>query len=318
MKISVIVTVLNEEQAIEALLQGLLRQTRQADEIVIVDAESDDRTWSILEKFKTDHPDLPLKIYQRSGNRSTGRNYAIKQAQHEWLALTDAGCIPHPAWLAQLEKTAQESQAPAVAGYYDARPRSAFEAAVAPYMLVMPDRVDENNFLPATRSMLLKKSVWKKLGGFDEKLTVSEDYDFAHRLAKAKIKIAFNQQAKVSWLPISNLLKFFETVSQMAEFDVRAGLTRIKAWLVFYRYGILAWLIVLLSLIHWSIALWLMIFAGLLYFGWSIWKNAQYLNRGWFYLPLLQVTADLGVMWGMMKGLLSNYEVNFNWQKFRS
>lgn len=307
MQVSVIVTVFNEEEAINALLLALLNQTRPADEVIIVDADSTDQTWPRLQKFKKEHPKFPLKIYQKAGNRSLGRNYAITQAKHSWLALTDAGCIPHQDWLAQLLQKAKQSQASVVAGYYDAKPRSAFEAAVVPYMLVMPDKVDENNFLPATRSMLLKKSVWQKLKGFNEKLTVSEDYDFAHRLVKANIKIAFTPQAKVTWLPISNIFKFFQTVSQMAEFDVLAGVVRFKAWLVFFRYVLLVWLMILLSLIHWIFALYLVLFAGFLYFGWSIWKNAHYLNRGWSYLPLLQVTADLAVMWGMIKGLIANF-----------
>ncbi len=307
MQVSVIVTVFNEEATIEALLSALLNQERPADEVIIVDADSTDQTWSKLQNFQKDYPKFPLKICQKAGNRSLGRNYAITQAKYEWLALTDAGCIPHHDWLVQLLKVAKQSQASVVAGYYDAKPRSAFEAAVVPYMLVMPDQVDKNNFLPATRSMLLKKSVWQKLKGFNEKLIVSEDYDFAHRLLKANVRIAFSPQAKVSWLPISNIFMFFKTVSQMAEFDVRAGVARIKAWLVFFRYGVLAWLIVLLSIIHWSLALWLILFAGFFYLIWSIWKNAQYLDRGWLYLPALQVTADLAVMWGMTKGLVMGY-----------
>ena len=52
MRISVVVPVLNEEQSIRALLDGLLCQTRLPKEIVIVDGGSSDATPRIVEEYK--------------------------------------------------------------------------------------------------------------------------------------------------------------------------------------------------------------------------------------------------------------------------
>lgn len=298
MKISVVVTVLNEAETIRLLLFGLLFQTHQPQEIIIVDAGSSDGTVQLIKVYQKKHPHFPLKVFTKKGNRSVGRNYAIQQAKFEWIAITDAGCIPHDDWLEKLVKSALLNQADVVAGFYGSSPRNAFETAVAPYMLVMPDKVDENNFLPATRSMLLKKQAWKKVGGFNESLILSEDYDFAHRLKKAKFKFAFAKDALVAWWPIGSLKSFYQTTKGMAQFDAQAGLIRTKVYLVFARY-----LIFLLLLFQPGLAA----VGALIYLWWSVWKNFQYLNHGWYYLPLLQVVSDLGVMTGSIRGIISPY-----------
>ncbi|RLG16029.1 glycosyltransferase, partial [Nanoarchaeota archaeon] len=44
MKVSLICTVLNEEDTIEDLLKSIIKQTRRPDEFVIVDGGSKDKT----------------------------------------------------------------------------------------------------------------------------------------------------------------------------------------------------------------------------------------------------------------------------------
>lgn len=307
MKISVIVTVFNEAETIWPLLYGLTAQNYPADEVIVVDANSNDDTLQLIEFFRELHPGFPLKFFVKKGNRSVGRNYAIQQAQHEWLAMTDAGCIPDKKWLQELVQTAQKTSAAVVAGYYQGAPANVFQAAVVPYMLVMPDRVDKNNFLPATRSMLMKKSVWQDAGGFDENLALSEDYDFAQRLAAAKYKRAFAPQAKVAWLPLKTWNQFYRTVVGMAQSDALAGVTRIKSYLVLARYSIFLMLIIVFFSCHWLLGIAFIIFNALLYALWAVWKNAQYLDKDWGYLALLQIIADLGVMIGTVKGKFKLY-----------
>ena len=180
MKISVVVTVLNEAEMIWILLLGLISQTHPPSEVIIVDGGSTDLTVQLIKVFQKNYPHFPLKIVTKKGSRSQGRNFGIRLAKHDWIAITDAGCMPHIDWLEKLACTATQTRADVVAGYYEAASETAFQAAVTPYMLVMPDRVDSTHFLPATRSMMLKKQAWKDVGGFNESLILSEDYVFAH------------------------------------------------------------------------------------------------------------------------------------------
>lgn len=80
--ISVVINTLNEE----ANLARALRSVRTwADEIVVVDMQSDDATKEIARSFGArvfDHP--------RMGFADPARSYAVAQASHEWILILDA------------------------------------------------------------------------------------------------------------------------------------------------------------------------------------------------------------------------------------
>lgn len=299
---AVIVTVLNEAKTIEQLLDALNQQTLQPEEVIIVDGGSQDGTFKLLRQYQNDHPNFPLKISKIPGNRSTGRNYAIHQASTELIAITDAGCIPEENWLEELVQKFQSSKTEVVAGYYRGISSSPFEEAVIPYALVMPDRVDPANFLPATRSMLLTKTIWQKLGGFDESLSDNEDYAFARRLKDEKINIEFAREAVVTWQPRNNLKDFYKMIYRFAKGDAHAKLFRPKVALIFLRY-ILAIILFLFAFIQPYLMMFMaMIFVS--YLGWAISKNKAYTPNGWHWLPVLQITSDLAVIHGTVVGMV--------------
>jgi glycosyltransferase involved in cell wall biosynthesis len=100
MQLSVILTVLNEGEAIRPLLDSLIHQTRFPDEVVICDGGSRDNTLEVLEEYKQW---LPLKLLVAPGvNISRGRNIAISAAIGQIIAMTDAGVILSPTWLEDL------------------------------------------------------------------------------------------------------------------------------------------------------------------------------------------------------------------------
>jgi len=301
--VSIIVTTFNESETILQLLQALEQQTLQPAEIVVVDANSSDGTAVVVTNYikKTD---LSIKLYSKTGNRSIGRNLAIKKAKSPLIAITDAGCVPEKNWLKELVSKQIETSAPVVAGYYQGLAQTAFEEAVIPYVLVLPDRVDEKTFLPATRSMLLTKKVWQQLGGFDASLSDNEDYVFARKLQQKNILISFAKNAIVSWRPRSNLTDFFGMIFRFARGDATAGLFRPKVAFLFVRYALLliASLIILVFLPpKFLLKLWVPL--GVLYSIWAVDKNVRYTPKGWKWLPLLQYTADAAVLSGTLVGL---------------
>ncbi len=295
-KISVITTVLNERESILALLEALRVQTRQPGEVIVVDGGSTDGTFELIRQFQRQQPKFPLQVWQKKGNRSVGRNYALAKARDKLVAITDAGCVPEPNWLGELAAKQRQTQAEVVAGYYRGAPGNNFAAAAVPYALVMPDRVNENNFLPATRSMLITKQIWQKAGKFDEKLSDNEDYAFAKKLEKMGVKMAFAPRAVVAWQPPENFGSFYRMIFRFARGDIQAGILRPKVVLIFARY--LAGLVLLFFLPSTVLPL------ILLYLLWAILKNKKYVPRGWYWLPLLQVLSDLAAMQGSFAGFL--------------
>ncbi len=299
-KVSLIVTVLNESKTIRVLLESILQQTLKPNEVLVVDGGSTDDTVKIIKRFSQENPQLHLQVKIKKGNRSVGRNYAIQLAKYELIAITDAGCVLEKKWLKALVLKYTESKAPVIAGYYAAKPETDFQKAVVPYVLVMPDRIDPQNFLPATRSMLIEKRLFKEMGGFDEKLSDNEDYDFAKKLVKQKIKISFAQRAVVFWEPRKTLHEFYTMIFRFARGDIFAKIIRPKVILIFLRYIIF----VLLFLV--SKKLFLGLFA--LYCFWAIQKNKKYVGGGYKYLPLLQLTSDIAVMHGSFQGFFSRLQ----------
>src|SRR5436190_18911997 len=99
-RISVILTVLNEGEAVRAVLDSLCAQTLPPAEVVVADGGSRDQTVSILESYAGR---LPLRVVIAPGaNIAQGRNAAIKAAAGDALAVTDAGVRCEPDWLARL------------------------------------------------------------------------------------------------------------------------------------------------------------------------------------------------------------------------
>jgi len=172
MKVSIIITVKNEENSITRLLDSLKAQTRQPDEIVIVDGGSTDRTVEIIRSY---YDALPIKLLVKPGaNISQGRNEAIRAASGEIIASTDAGVRLVPNWLESLLRPFEEGAA-VVSGFFLPDVEGAFETAMG--ATVLPDLSDINpqKFLPSSRSVAFTKEAWEKVGGYPEWLDYCED-----------------------------------------------------------------------------------------------------------------------------------------------
>jgi len=307
-QVTIVVTVLNEIRDISLLLQALFEQTVSPHEIIIVDGGSIDGTFEFLKK--TERTNTSLKVISRQGNISQGRNAGIRLAKTEWIACTDAGCIPKKNWLSELLKAAESdnssrgTQPDVVAGYYFGLPTTAFESAVVPFVLVQPDQFDPNTFLPATRSMLFRKNVWETIGGFREDLEVSEDYVFAQQVKKYGFKMVATSKALVGWRPRSNLQAFVRMVYQQARYDELGGVRRRKVDLLFARYLVGLLLLATAMMLHSKQLLFFMVLVVFAYLFWSIYKHKSHVPKGWVWLPVLQLSSDVAVLLGTSSGLL--------------
>ena len=88
--VSLITTVYNEARTITDLLESFARQSRLADEILIVDGGSTDGTSELIRAFFKEHDRLNGKLIVKKGaNIATGRNTAIVSSQYNIIAVTD-------------------------------------------------------------------------------------------------------------------------------------------------------------------------------------------------------------------------------------
>ncbi|MCV2487022.1 glycosyltransferase family 2 protein [Flavobacterium sp. SH_e] len=80
-KLSVLIITLNEEQHIQSLLEDI----DFADEIIVVDSYSTDKTVRIVESFKN------VKLIQNHFvDYTSQRNFALDQAKNSWILFVDA------------------------------------------------------------------------------------------------------------------------------------------------------------------------------------------------------------------------------------
>ena len=305
-KISFITTIYNEEKTIRLFLNSLNTQTKKPDEIIIVDGGSSDRTQFLISNFKFPISNSRVKIIIKKGNRSVGRNEAIKHATGDVIVCSDAGNILDKDWIKNITKPFKDPSVDVVAGYYTGKAQTLFQKCVIPYALVMEDKVDYEKFLPATRSVAFKKSIWKKAGRFNERYSHNEDYVFARKLRETGAKIHFAKDAIVYWIPRKTFKEAFVMMFRFALGDGEAKILRSKVLLVFARYFLLLYFI-FLTLLYQSITPVLLIAAAVIvYVIWAIKKNYKYVKRreGMKILLFLQFIADVAVLSGTALGLV--------------
>lgn len=97
-KISVIIPVRNEVEKIEQCLEAVFNQTMKPFEVIVVDGHSTDKTVENARKF-------PVKvIYEGYGTRAGACRVGVENAEGDFIAFTDADCIPETDWLENLVK----------------------------------------------------------------------------------------------------------------------------------------------------------------------------------------------------------------------
>jgi len=79
------------------MLESVKNQTFQRFEHIIVDDGSTDRTLQILDRYKLENPDFNLSVFT-PGHLGRGRalNFAVANADYDWIAIIDADDIWHP------------------------------------------------------------------------------------------------------------------------------------------------------------------------------------------------------------------------------
>ena len=207
MKITLISTLLNEGNGADFLMQSVFNQTRKPDEIVVVDGGSTDNTVERLKGWKTKFKSkgVAMRILKAEGaNIAQGRNLAVKQARHEWIASIDGGCIAEKDWLEKMEAKARATQADVVSGNF--RPLAKTFAEKLQGVFVRISAKDN----PSSRSIMFRKKFWKRAGGYPENLYTGEDTKFNSAMKAKGAKFVFAPGAVVNWRMRPSLKKWFK------------------------------------------------------------------------------------------------------------
>ncbi len=308
--IALIATVLNEGDNIHRLLDSICAQTRQPDEIVIVDGGSTDNTPSVIRGYAER---LSLRLFIEPGcNISAGRNRAIAAAHSEIIAVTDAGVVLDEHWLEKLTlPLLANPDLEVAAGFFLAEPHTTFEAAMGATVLPLADEIDPATFLPTSRSVAFRKSIWQAVGGYPEWLDYCEDLIFDLRLKQiARQPFAFVPDALVYFRPRRSLRSFFKQYYLYARGDGKADLWRKRHLIRYATYLVAAPLIFLLGVLAHPL-LWLLYVPGAVYYLYQPYrrltrilprKPASFLSAVAL-VPVIRIVGDVAKMLGYPVGL---------------
>ena len=210
MQFSLVTTCLNEIESLGQWRRDLERQTRQPDEVVIVDAVSSDGTAEALQAWACD--DRRVRVMTETCSCARGRNIAIEIAQYDHVISTDLGVRLDPRWIEEMARPFEEDPAvEVVMGSYAVDMSSVRTAAArAEYYIEGDNRpfvLDVNGraalrpgVVASNRSVAYVRRVWRELGGMPEDLTrCADDSVFGRQLLRGGYKIAAAPTAMVYW-----------------------------------------------------------------------------------------------------------------------
>ncbi|HWY78782.1 MAG TPA: glycosyltransferase [Candidatus Sulfotelmatobacter sp.] len=313
MKITFIATVYNEEKTIGEFLTSLIEQSMFPDEVILVDAKSTDKTNEIVRQYESrfKKKKISFLLFNKKGNRSIGRNEAIQHATGDIIIASDAGCVLDKNWVMEIAKPFNNKKIDVVAGYYHPVTKTIFEKCMAAYTSIMPDKVDPDTFLPSSRSIGFRKTVWEKVYGYPENLDTCEDLVFARTAKQKGFHFSFAKNAIVYWPQRATLKEAFLQFFSYALGDGQAWYIRPQTPLLFFRYIIGVILVVFYFRTHSHKILATLFLLLILYIIWAIKKNYRYVKdwQAFYLLPILQFTADVAVLSGFTIGSIDKYGI---------
>lgn len=177
LKVSVIIPAYNAEKTLRQCLDSVLNQTYKNYEVIVADASSTDKTVEIAEKFGA-------KVV-KGGLPGAGRNRGAEASQGEIILFLDADVVLK-------DKD------------YFKKTLSEFEEKKLDIATCIPEPLDGTRFDKATHRafalyaqfvklffphapgfcIFVRKKLHNLIGGFDEKVKLAEDHDYAHRAAR--------------------------------------------------------------------------------------------------------------------------------------
>lgn len=182
--ISVVIPTYNRQHTLARAIDSVLDQTAAVDEIIVVDDGSTDQTRFFLsEKY----PGIEY-YYQPNAGVSAARNKGVSVAKSDWIAFLDSD----DQWLAKKIATQRqawnESPSHRIVHSDEIWIRNGVRVNKKNKYSKRGGRIFED-CLPlcaiSPSSVVLEKKLLIEVGGFDESLTVCEDYDLWLKICSA-------------------------------------------------------------------------------------------------------------------------------------
>ncbi len=184
-KISVILPIFNGEKHIEKTLKTILNQTYKNFELMIINDGSTDKTPEILSRIK----DKRVKVINNKKNLGVTKslNLGIKKARCKYIARCDSDDLNYPKRFEKQINFLEENPEYVLIGS-NAKWINEKGKTLKGFKVKIEDR-DIRRWMYIRNqfhhpSVMYKKSIFEKVGGYNEKFNGVEDYELWFRMMK--------------------------------------------------------------------------------------------------------------------------------------
>lgn len=209
--LSIIIPTLNEGNYLPLLLESIKKQNFTDYEIIVADGDSEDKTREIAKKYG-------CKVIS-GGSPAQGRNEGSKVAKGELFFFIDADSRLSPHFLSQLIKEFERRKLDLAS--FPVYPQGNIVDKICYGIYNFWARITQNFLHHNNQTILIKRKIHQQIGGFDEEVTIGEDFVYAREGAK------FGK------------FGFLENVPPVLTSNRRfKGLKRIKVYLIYILVGL--------------------------------------------------------------------------------
>jgi succinoglycan biosynthesis protein ExoA len=217
--VSIIIPCYNEQETIASLLTAIYHQTYplQLIEVIVADGMSNDNTLRVIETFIADHPDLTIRIIENPERViPKALNRAIEAARGNIIVRLDAHSLPSVDYVERCVAALEQKLGENVGGMWEieagAQTWIARSIAVA---AAHPLGVGDARYRVGGKAQYVDtvpfgafwKSLFERMGKFNENLLTNEDYEFNTRIRLNGGRIWFDPAIRTKYFARKNLVE---------------------------------------------------------------------------------------------------------------
>ena len=223
--IDIIVPLYNEERLLRKCLDSIFNfelPENVSIHLFLVDGGSADQTIAIANEYIRFHDDKHITLINNPKKiQSSAMNIAIKKSSGKYILRLDAHTIYEKDYLKHCLETSLRTDADNVGGILDTMPgASSYGAKVVQAISSPPFGVGNSSFRVGANEGpvdtvpfgFFKRSIFKKIGYFDERLVRAQDYEFNSRIISSGGTVWLNPKIKGKYFNQAKLSDFYKKI----------------------------------------------------------------------------------------------------------
>jgi len=197
-KISVVVPCFNQEKYIEETLQSIKANSKTMEfEVIVVDDASTDKSVEVIQNYIDKEKDMDIRLLKQDKNMgvSAARNRGISEAKYKFIVCVDGDDILPTNYLKANYNNITSNNLDV--SYTSS---TCFDSSdkIYDWPEYSEEKIRKGPFINC--SAMFRKSLWEKVGGFDEGMSLGwEDYEFWLRIAKRTKRIGKCLESSLFW-----------------------------------------------------------------------------------------------------------------------